>query len=1324
MSSPTLRPLLPYRLLALGALVLGLAACPRATPTLSLITITPDEVRLPKGGTQPFAAVGLYSDGSTRLLTDAAHWTIDDEFVATLDATQPGLVQGLREGRTTIRAQVDGVSSTREFSVYPAVVARLEFDPPHPVIPIGLGLNLRVVGVRTDDTTFDATASVVWSSMGSAASVSGAEQPGRVTAVQAGTTVVQVSMDGVSASATVTVTNARVERVAVSPWGPVVVVGLHQSLRAAAALSDGSSLDVTPMSTWSSSDQAVAFVSNVVPEQGLLYARAIGAAVITARVAGLEASTPVTVTAAPLVRLEVTPTAVSVARGTSTSLVATGVFGNGSTADLSAQVRWSSSDEAVAVVSAQGRVSGLVRGQAQVSAEFGGLVTVVPVEVTAASLDGLEVTPVQASLARGTSVQLGATGRFSDGTTQDLTAQAIWASSDATAVSVSNAAGTQGLVRAQAEGQAIVTARLQGLTAQATISVTAATLEGLQLEPVAPSMQVGGALQLVLTGRFSDGTRQDLTDQASFVSSAPPVVSVSTLGLSRGQLTAHAEGVATITASFAGASATTTVLVSASPLRTLAISPAALDLPLGVVSALTLTGTFADGSTRDLTGEATWSTQDVGVATVSNTRAAPGLLTPVAPGQTVVTAWWAGHEATATVVVRPAALRTLELAPAAPSAPVGGVATLSAVGHYSDGTTQALTTGVSWSSSAPGVAAISNAAGSEGRVTALAVGTTTVTASAGAVVAQVVFTVTPATLVSLALSPGAPSLPAGATLRLLASGVYTDGSVRDLSEQATWASGDAALVSVSNVAGAAGTLRGLRPGTATISATVATTTASLTVTVTPAALVRLELSPPALTLPVGSSARLTATAVYTDAATVDVSAQAAWASSAGSVASVSSAAGQWGLVTGLAPGSGTVGATFGGQSASVAVTVTPAALARLSVSPASASRAALTTVAFRAWGTWTDGTSRDVTAQVSWAAVSPAVASLANVAPRQGLATALTAGTTAVTATLDGVQGAASLTVTPATLASLELAPPAPSAAAGVTVPLTATGHFSDGTTQDLTAQVSWSSGDATLVQVSNAWGSEGLATALRPGAVTITAAALGRSAGLAFTVTAATLLAIEVAPGAPQVPVGRTQALAAIGTFTDGTTQDLTDLVTWASSAPAQASVSNAAGSHGRVTALAVGLATITAVHQGQTGRASVTVVPAQLASVAVTPPSARIPRGLSATLAATGTWTDGSTRDVTDQATWATVRWRGGHRLQRRLQPGRGAGGGPGHDDGDGHPGGPLGAGRGDGHPRGPGVAGGQPGAGLAPGGVGAAALGHRRLLRRLGAGRHRDR
>ncbi len=56
MSCPTLRPLLPHRLLALGALVLGLAACPRATPTLSLITITPDEVRLPKGGTQPFAA--------------------------------------------------------------------------------------------------------------------------------------------------------------------------------------------------------------------------------------------------------------------------------------------------------------------------------------------------------------------------------------------------------------------------------------------------------------------------------------------------------------------------------------------------------------------------------------------------------------------------------------------------------------------------------------------------------------------------------------------------------------------------------------------------------------------------------------------------------------------------------------------------------------------------------------------------------------------------------------------------------------------------------------------------------------------------------------------------------------------------------------------------------------------------------------------------------------------------------------------------------------------------------------------------------------------
>src|SRR5262249_40959681 len=153
------------------------------------------------------------------------------------------------------------------------------------------------------------------------------------------------------------------------------------------------------------------------------------------------------------------------------------------------------------------------------------------------------------------------------------------------------------------------------------------------------------------------------------------------------------------------------------------------------------------------------------------------------------------------------------------------------------------------------------------------------------------------------------------------------------------------------------------------------------------------------------------------------------------------------------------------------------------------------------------------------------------------------------------------VTLTSASLTSLALTPTTPQAAKGTTVQFTATGTFSDGSTQDVTAQVTWASSQAAVASVSNAAGTQGLATALAAGTTSISARLSGGSASTPMPVTNAPLTSITTPPPSPSLPRGYRRQLRATGTFSDGTTQDLTAQATWTSSSTTVATVSNAVG-------------------------------------------------------------------------------------------------------------------------------------------------------------------
>src|SRR5262249_39956965 len=155
----------------------------------------------------------------------------------------------------------------------------------------------------------------------------------------------------------------------------------------------------------------------------------------------------------------------------------------------------------------------------------------------------------------------------------------------------------------------------------------------------------------------------------------------------------------------------------------------------------------------------------------------------------------------------------------------------------------------------------------------------------------------------------------------------------------------------------------------------------------------------------------------------------------------------------------------------------------------------------------------------------------------------------------------------------------------GLTQQFTATGLYTDNSTQDLTAVSTWSSTNTGVASVSNAPGSTGLATALAVGSSSVSASYNSVSSpAVTLTVTSATLMSIQVTPPPQSTPNGLTQQFNATGTYTDNSTQDLTAAVTWASSNTGVASISNAPGSNGLATAAVVGATNISASYDGVT--------------------------------------------------------------------------------------------------------------------------------------------
>ncbi len=659
-------------------------------------------------------------------------------------------------------------------------------------------------------------------------------------------------------------------------------------------------------------------------------------------------------------------------------------------------------------------------------------------------------------------------------------------------------------------------------------------------------------------------------------------------------------------------------------------------MPQGGTQQFTATGTYTDGSTQDLTASATWSSSNPAVASMNAT----GLASSLGTGTTTIKAvsGTISGSTTLTVTASGPVLTSISITPTNPSVAAGTMQQFTATGTYSDGSTQNLTTWVSWTSSNAAVATISNASGTQGLATGLTQGTSTITATSGSINGSSVLTVTPASLVSIAVTPVNPSIALGTTQQFTATGTFSDGGTQNLTTSVTWSSSTTTVATISNVSGNQGLATTVATGTTTITATSGPVSGSASLTVGPSALVSIAVTPPDPSIAVGTSQQFTSTGTYGDGSTSNITSQVTWSSSS-TAASISNTTGTQGLAQSVTVGSSTITATLNSITGSTPLNITPATLVSIAVSPTTPTLDQGLKQQFTAMGTFTDGSNQDLTATATWSSSATTVATISNAPGTQGQATTVLQGSTVITATSGSVvSNAADLSVEAPTLVSIAVNPANPSLAFGTAQQFSATGSYTDGSTQDLTTSATWNSSATNIATISNATGSAGLASSTGQGSTTITATSGSVSGNTVLTVTAAELISINVNPAVATIPLGATQQFTALGTFSDQTTQDLTATVHWAADPGSVATVSNSAPTQGLATSIMAGNVAVSATSDSISGSAALTVSPATLVSLAVKPGNASIATGTSQQFTATGTYSDNSTKDLTTSVSWST--------------------------------------------------------------------------------------
>ncbi|OQA95662.1 MAG: Gellan lyase precursor [Bacteroidetes bacterium ADurb.Bin217] len=694
-------------------------------------------------------------------------WSSSNIAVATVSAS--GVVTAVAPGTANIIATsvaaptVSGSATVTVTAILPTAISVQA--------PTSMTVGNTATATATVTPANATNSSVTWTSSNDA--IATVTPNGVITAVAAGTvtiTATSVSAPTVSGTATIVISNNVVVPTAITII-PATAVSVEPGQTVVLSLSFTPANTTEQAVTWVSSDNAIATVS----ASGVVTGVAPGIVTITVT----SSSAPTVSTTKQVTVTAILPTAITILPSTPISISV------GETTTLTAEitpasatnknVTWTTSNTAIATVSASGVVTGVSEGT----------VTITATSVSAPAVSSTKQIQINAVLPSAITVTL-SPNSLSVGGTSTASADVspanagnksvTWTSSNVNVATVN----ANGVVTAIGQGTATITATSVAaptVTGSASLTVSSVLPSSITVTLTSSVLSVGGSTTATATVNPSNAGDKSVTWTSSNTS-------VATIN-ANGQITAIGAGTAIITATSVAAPAingTATITVNTV-------------LPTGITVTIT-PNSLAVGGTATATAEVlpsnagdksvTWTSSNTAIATVN----ASGVVTAVAPGTALITATSVaagGVSGTASITV-------------SSIVPTSIVVTLSPVSISIGATSQATATvspanagdkSVTWTSSNTAVASVN----ANGVVTAIASGTAIITATSVAaptVSGSATITVSNVAVTSIVANPTSAIIEIGQTRTIAITVEPSNATVKTV----TFASSNSNIASV------------------------------------------------------------------------------------------------------------------------------------------------------------------------------------------------------------------------------------------------------------------------------------------------------------------------------------------------------------------------------------------------------------------------------------------------------------------------------------------------------------------------------------------------
>ncbi|WP_326032998.1 Ig-like domain-containing protein [Vibrio cholerae] len=345
-------------------------------------------LKLAVGKQQYFEAVGHYSDGSFRLLSDltVSNWYSTDANAAFFEL--PGTLKAKSLGKTKVYAKKDGVHSNEvEVSVDVSILAGLKPSVTQLTLAAGQHYRIQVTGLYNDNTSADETESVLWNIENKdVASVNGT---GLIVGHKPGETWLIASKGGIqSPRISIKVTDAILSNIKVSPESITLAKGLKQSLVVTGYYSDNTETTITDFLSFEYDKKHIEITQNPLNVIG----KSKGGSSLVVKF-GNVTSEPVFVDVTDAIITKLTFSSIDVVlKGLTQQLSLQATFSDGTELDVTQQANYSVDDEITATVSQTGLIKGQEVGdtsiQASITDTVAGQVISTSIAITVCNLAG------------------------------------------------------------------------------------------------------------------------------------------------------------------------------------------------------------------------------------------------------------------------------------------------------------------------------------------------------------------------------------------------------------------------------------------------------------------------------------------------------------------------------------------------------------------------------------------------------------------------------------------------------------------------------------------------------------------------------------------------------------------------------------------------------------------------------------------------------------------------------------------------------------------------------------------------------------------------